>query len=471
VACDTELAVARSIADALTRRVSETIVRYHMLSPGERVLVALSAGPDSVALLAVLADLADRCRVELRAAHFNHRLRGTESDRDQQRAEALSAQLGIPLMTEIAAVPTRGANLEARVRVERYAFLERAAHVQACGRIATGHTLSDQAETVLMRLLRGAGSSGLAGIPPVRNDRLIRPLIECSRSDVMAFLEARGLQFCEDSSNGDRRFLRNRIRHEVLPALKAINPRVERQLASAATILAHESEFLDALARSALLRAGRGELRVSELLSLPGPLQVRGVRSWLAERRGHLTRIGETHLRGLIALARSERPNGSTALPGGGTVIREYDRLRFVIGASRAPVASQRSLAPGGVVTLESGWQIAADLVPFRDSMRMPTDLTVLLADAACLATPLTVRTARPGDRIRPLGMSGRRKLQDVFTDRKVARAARRSCPVVEADGEILWLPGVVRSTHALVTSATRLLLRLRARKTGIAGV
>lgn len=217
-----------------------------MLVPGDRIVVALSGGPDSVALLGALAGLAEEFGVSVCAAHFNHGLRGDESLRDQHCAENVARRLGIDLVVGQSSALDQGANLEARAREQRYAFLTRTAEGQSCTKIATGHTLDDQAETVLMRLLRGSGPEGLAGIQPVRDGRIIRPLIECSRAEVLAFLHAADLPFCQDSSNRDLRFLRNRIRHEVMPLLESIQPAAKRRLAAAGQLVTDEVGLLRA---------------------------------------------------------------------------------------------------------------------------------------------------------------------------------------------------------------------------------
>jgi tRNA(Ile)-lysidine synthase len=443
--------------------VHRTLRRYAMVAPGERVLVGLSGGPDSVALLAVLQTLAARCRLQLHAAHFNHRWRGAESDRDQACAAAVAARLGVECTIGAAVGCAAGRNREAHARDQRYAFLAAVAAAQGCAKIATGHTLDDQAETVLMRLLRGSGGDGLAGIPAVRDGRIIRPLIACTRAQVVAFLQAAGLPFCEDSSNADRRFLRTRVRHDVLPLLQALNPEVSRHLAAAAGILAEEGGLLDAHV-APLLQAAHGAdgaLAVAAVRAAPPPLVPRLVRAWLRAQRGGLQRLGAAHVRAVADLICGLRPNAQVCLPGGLVVVREYEHVRLRAGAAVPGTVTAHVLVPGDTVQLESGWCISAALDSTGAGRRLPRDLWSLAADADAIAAPMTVRGARPGDRIRPLGMGGQRKLQDIFVDRKLPHAHRRTRPVVEVGGEVLWVPGVVRSGRALVTPATRSVLRL----------
>ncbi|MFI5397212.1 MAG: tRNA lysidine(34) synthetase TilS [Candidatus Binatia bacterium] len=462
----------RKASPILPQRVRRTVTRHAMLVPGDRVLVAVSGGPDSVALLGALVTLAEEFRISLCAAHLNHGLRGAESVRDQACAEEVAERLGVPCVVGVADALHRGSNVEARARQQRYAFLSRAAGEQRCTKIATGHTMDDQAETMLMRLLRGTGSDGLAGILAVREGSIIRPLIECSRAEVLAFVRAHELSCCADSSNHDLRFFRNRIRHQVMPLLESISPMAKRNLAAAGEILGDEAAFLrehDARLLAVAL-APDGSLAVSALVGAAAPLRARLVRAWLRERRGDLLGLSGAHFRAIVNLAHGPRPNGRVRLPGGQWVVREYGCLRYPGGEEPSPVETERLLVPGSAVYLQSGWRIRAEMESFGRDWRRPADLFEAVADAAAVAVPLVVRTARPGDRIQPLGMRGHRKLQDALVDRKLPLKARRSCPVVELNGEIFWVPGIVRSNHALVTSDTRSALRLIAQKTGVAG-
>jgi len=441
-----------------------------MITPGERVLVAVSGGPDSVALLGALHRVAGGAGIALHAAHFNHRWRGAESDRDQACAEAVAAQLGVACTVGQRGEGRGTANLEAQARERRYAFLSEVARAQGCAKIATGHTRDDQAETVLMRLLRGTGWDGLAGIHPVRDGRIIRPLIECSRADVVGFLRATGLPHCEDSSNADWRFLRNRVRHEVLPLLHAINPEVSRHLSAVADFLAGEGEILDTQV-APLLRAASeagGALMIAAVRAAPPALVPRLLRAWLRAQRGDLVCLGAAHIRAVADLVSGTRPNAQVRLPDGQVVVREYQRLWLRAAAAPRAAAPARVLVPGATVDLETGWRISAELV--APSAALPCDLWSLAADADAIAAPLIVRGVRPGDRIRPLGMRGQRKLQDVFVDRKLPAAQRRTCPVIEVGGEVLWIPGVARSARALITPGTRSALRLVAENPPIAG-
>jgi tRNA(Ile)-lysidine synthase len=343
---------------------------------------------------------------------------------------------------------------------------------QGCTKIATGHTSDDQAETMVMRLLRGTGSDGFAAIHAVRDGRIIRPLIECSRAAVLDFVRAHALRFCEDSSNQDRRFLRNRIRHEILPLLHALNPAAVRHLAAAAQGVTDELAWLREQdeRRLAAALAADGALAVSAVSGTEMPLRARLVRAWLRHLHGDLAGLHRLHFRAIVDLACGQRPNGRVRLPGGRWVVREYHELRCMSDEPAAGAEAEHLLVAGATVHLRSGWRIGATVEPIAGGWQRPASLFEAVADAAAVATPLVVRTVRPGDRIQPLGLRGHRKLQDVLVDRKVPLRARRSYPVVELDGEVFWVPGVIRSNRALVTPNTRAALRLVAREAGVAG-
>jgi tRNA(Ile)-lysidine synthase len=319
-------------------------------------------------------------------------------------------------------------------------------------------------------LLRGTGWDGMACIQPVRDGSVVRPLLDCSRRQVTRFLAARRLPSCEDGSNRDTRLLRNRVRLDILPLLRAINPNVVQALASTAEILSGEAALLEAHAGS-LLPAPTRSLPLPAIRAAPPALRGRVVRMWLRAQRGDLRRVTAAHIRAVLDIALGERPGARVRLPGREGVVREYEQLRWE--TTQRPVAAepQRAIVPGSCIALASGWSISAELLDAHRLHVPPArDLWEMAADAATVPAPLIVRRARPGDRVRPLGLRGSRKLQDVFVDRKLPRDERWSFPVVEAAGEVLWVPGIVRSGAALITPATCSALRLIARKAGIAG-
>ena len=444
--------MARTLLDALRGAVR----RYGLLAAGDTVLVAVSGGADSVALLAALRELQATFGIGLVAAHLDHGLRGAESVADCAFVERLASELAVPLHVETAQIPS--GNLEAEARRVRYAFLDRAAAALGATKIATAHTLDDQAETVLLRLLRGAGRRGLGGIRP-RRGRIIRPLIGCDRVQVRSFLVERGLDWRRDRSNFDFAYARARIRAGYLPALAhEFNPCLARALARLADVLREEDALLDRLAATA---PGTGEtLDLTVLRALEAPIARRVVRRWW-RRYGSGRRLGWAHVEAALALAHREAGGGDVRVPGG-VIVREEKTLRFR-GAPEALGVSEAyafALAPGGVVETPGGWRLG--VWEGMAGEGPPPGDAVCVVDADRVRAPLSVRNRRRGDRMQPLGMGGHTTIKRLFIARGVPRALRASYPLVLAGDEVLWVPGCARSERALVTAATRRTLVIR---------
>lgn len=357
-----------------------------------------------------------------------------------------------------------GPNLEARARQARYAFLKEAALDLGCEAVATGHTIDDQAETVLLRLLRGTGVRGLRGILPARADGIVRPLLESSRQDVLDFLRRRRLTWREDSSNRSADFLRNRVRHEALPPLLALAPRLPVHLAHLAEIARDEARALEACAGELVDRTGLPPslLPVSLLAQLPGGAAAPIVRAWLERRGDSAPAVGRSHLAAVVALARTNGGTGWVDLPGGGRIRRDGPLLCLERGPREREEGTTPARITPGELKLPVPGEVAWGNGHFR-SLVLTSPPAIpregeprWLADLACLPGPCLLRPVRPGDRIRPFGMQGSRKLQDVFVDRRVPPSRRWNGPVIEAAGEILWVPGVVRSHHAPLRPETR---------------
>jgi tRNA(Ile)-lysidine synthase len=442
-----------------------------MLAQGDRVLVAVSGGPDSAALLSVLAELSDSLGVSLLAAHFNHGLRGAEADRDQQVAEQLCERLGVSIRGGRAAGESPRANLEEHARVARYDFLIRAARELGCSRIATGHTRDDQAETVIMRLLRGSGVDGMAGIQPRRADGVIRPLIECERAEILQYLGERDLPYCSDSMNADMHFLRSRVRHEVMPLLRSINPSAAGTLARSALNVGDDADALNHFVDGALDAASdeAGALIVANVRRLPTVVRGPLLRRWLARRRG-ARGLTAAHVSQAGGLLDDDRGSKEVCLPGGDVVVREYDRV-LLKRACRGAGAMDQTVRAGASIELDCGWRLSAELLqkPKEVPARERT-LWHFWADAGAIEGELRLRNARRGDRIQPLGLDGHRRLHDVFVDRKLPRSQRWQRPLLEVDGRILWVPGIVRSNHALISAATGAAWRVVIEVSAVAG-
>ena len=431
-------------------------------------MVAVSGGADSVALLDIL------CRFEaeqlrLVVAHLNHCLRGEESDGDEQFVSRLAASYGLPFesqRSDVAGLSRRlRISLEDAGRRERYGFLARVAQSRGAASIALAHHRDDQAETVLIRLLRGAGGAGLSAMGDFSGGMLKRPLLRVSRIEIEQYLKGAGLTYRTDASNADTNILRNSIRHELIPLLARYNPKISERLAATAEILAGDEELLVRLAETAYARlATPGEagltLALEELVLEPRGLRLRLYRHALAELRGDLQRIGLSHLESIDRLVLSSRPNSRIKLPGDCFVVRSYGSLRFT-GALQAP-DSGLELSIGGVgnYPLAGGARLLVERVPRPASLDAGSRLVAYLAPEAA-PFPWLVRSFEPGDRFRPLGMSGVQKLKDLFMNEKIPVPERRRVPLLFSAGRILWVCGVRMAEDGRVGSATGPVLRV----------
>jgi tRNA(Ile)-lysidine synthase len=442
-------------AGELIRKVAATIDSCTMAEPGDRILVAVSGGADSVALLMVLHALADERRFALTVAHLDHGLRGAAGVYDRQFVEDLAAQLGYPCVADTIAVG-HGPNLEARARAVRHRFLAGAARSASCARIALGHTQTDQAETVLLRLLRGAGARGLGGMSP-RRGSIIRPLIDCRRAEVIAFLEGYRASWVEDETNRDERFTRNRVRRRILPVLEAVvGPGLAGRLARTAEVLRDEDAYLDEVAGQALAAALRGSsLHLDALRALPAAIRRRTLRLWLARMRG-LLGLGWTHAHA-IERQLGETESASISVPGG-TARVEGGLLSWTphVPVPLTPFSVTVHLGTR-IALADLGWELAiGEAVERSDALSLPPDTSTAVFDAEALPRPVVVRSVQPGDRIQPLGLAGTVKLQDLLVNRKIPRSVRAKQPVLTGGGEVLWVPGLSRSRHATVGRGTR---------------
>ncbi len=443
----------------LTDAVERTLRRHAMLAGGETVLVAVSGGADSVALLSVLTALAPAWRLMLHVLHVDHGLRA-DSARDADLVRALGTRLGVPV--DVERVQVGPGSVEAAARAARYAALEAWADRLGATRIAVGHTADDQAETVLMRVLGGAGVRGLAAIPPVRG-RIIRPLIALRRQALRDALVAAGLDWVEDPTNRDPKFLRNRIRHELLPLLAAS---YHADLVPALTRVARLArESVDALDRTAsreLARLGTVHadaltLARSALAALPPAVAAEVLRQ-AAARLGSRAPLRAWAHRGLRRVLATPPPRRPFRL--GGVVVEvSGDHVR--VGARPVVPLAPRSLpVPGRVELPEIGRALEARRLPAA-GYTVPRAADCVAFDADAVTTPLAIRRRRRGDRFDAFG-AGERRLKSFLIDAKVARWERDRLPLVESAGRILWVAGLRRGAAAPVTAATREILELK---------
>ena len=398
----------------MLNKLLEFIRRYGLISPGDRVICAVSGGADSVALLFAMYLLRERLDITLEAAHFNHRLRGEESDADEAFVKELCGRYDIPLHLGSGRILPGKKGLEAAAREARYAFLR-----SLPGKIATAHTADDNAETVLLHLVRGTGLKGLGGISPM-NGNVIRPMLTVTRREVEAFLSEYALPHREDSTNATDLFLRNRIRRNVMPLLLQENPSLAENLSDMALGLREDEDYLSQM-------AGETLPGVAALREMHPALRARALERFLKENG--VPEPEKRHITLLEQLVFSDKPSARADLPGGITVARRYDTLE-VLG--EAQPLSERVLE-GSLELPELGLRVVcaeADTI-----VNTPDTFTVVPEGK------IVVRSRLPGDRIRLSG--GTKSLKKLFIDRKIPASERLRIPIIADEAGVLGVWGI----------------------------
>lgn len=437
----------------MLKNIASFIERFSLLRKGERVLVAYSGGSDSTALLIALADLG----YSVSAAYINHRLRGQESAEEEKFVREFCKSNRIPLYVEPLEWKRIPSNLEEAARKKRYRHLAKIAQQHRFKKVALAHHRDDTVETFLLRLLRGAGMQGLAQ-PKSRRGIFIRPMLECSRSDVLTYLQSRGIRYFTDSSNTNVKFRRNAIRHELLPLLEKFNPRVRSALHRTASWIEEQNLLISALLQPyfALIKKGKNRVKIrrEKLLELPEPLQKALLQAAIlmldpsayppARTRQKLLQTVKAcktlELQGFLVVESTE----------------DWIQVRLKTGQIGSyeldiPRSGKYFFPPGNVhlkftPTRQLGFERKADAA---------------YVDAGKASFPLLIRNWKKGDVFRPLGMKGHKKLSDYLIDRKVPRAERKRIPLVFKEEELIWIAGHQISEDYRVTDQTKKVLRI----------
>lgn len=386
-----------------------------LLSPGDKVIAAVSGGADSVAMLFALYLLRDELGITLEAAHFNHHLRGAESDRDEAFVTDFCGRYCIPLHLGSGRIVSGKKGLEAAARDARYAFLR-----SLPGKVATAHTADDNAETVLMRLIRGTGLKGLGAIAPVSGN-VIRPMLTVTRDDVEAFLDEYALPHVEDSSNAEDDFLRNRIRHGILPLMRAENPRIGENLSAMALLLRQDEACLQAMIPEEQMPD------VSRLKAMEPALRRRTLERFLKAQG--VREPEQIHILQAEQLLYHWSPSASMQFPGGVTIGRQYDRL---VRLECAPELPETRLSVPGEICI-GGKRFVSEYA--TDLEERPDSVLV------CPVGVLIVRSRRSGDTMRLPG--GTRSLKKMYIDRKIPASQRAAVPVLADDRGVLAVFGI----------------------------
>ncbi len=442
-----------------------------MLAAGCRLGIAVSGGADSVCLLHILRELAPRWNLHLSIIHVDHGLRGEESAGDALFVCDLAGQFGIPLRLRSLDLRDCEGNLEQEARRARHAFYRELIMTGKVDRVATGHTRSDQAETVLYRILRGAGTAGLAGILPVIDGVIVRPLLGVTREQVRDWLRFCGHGWREDSSNATLHYARNRIRAELLPLLRSTyNPGIDEVLADMAKLAADEEDWWELQVRAPDLLRGTALLAVGEIVAAHPAVARRSIRAALRAVKGDLRQIDFRHIEYVRGMALKDEGTGRVQLPGI-DVFRSFDWIR--IAPSGYDSARQRqyefAVTAPGQAELPDGTKITLELAPAspesHDNLGNELDwdgLSSLAGPAGAASGQLELRNWRPGDQYLSTSRPHHEKIKTMFQDARVPLWERRWWPVLLCAGEVVWSRrfGVARSVAA--GPQTRLLLRIR---------
>jgi tRNA(Ile)-lysidine synthase len=456
-------------------KAKKTIGRHNMIKSGDKVIVAVSGGPDSVALLLVLLELKKEFKLCLDVAHVNHKLRGKESDQDQAFVRKLCSDLNLNLHSKSFQVRKQARKLKLSVeecaREIRYDYLNKLADKLRAQKIALGHNRDDQAETVLIRLIRGSGSLGLSGIPPVK-DRIIRPLIDAKRVEIERFLKSNNVPFRIDSSNLRTDYLRNRVRLKLLPILKKeYNPKIEEVLSRTASILRAEEQLLNREAQKAYSKTVTQEQKDRILLDskrfseCDEWLKRLLIRDCVKKLKGDLRELSFEKVEALTALVEKRKSGKRVDLLADvvADVTKEHLSIhrkkeeKFRYPLSYPPKRKIRNLR----VEIDSEISLKP---PSLRSIR-GRDNWVAFLDMQKLKPPLILRSRKNGDRFRPLGMNGTKSVADFLVDLKIPRCQRDEVMLLTSQDRIAWLVGYRISEEFKVTPGTKKVLKIEVKK------
>ena len=453
----------------MIQKVKKFIDRHQLLVRGDKVVVALSGGADSCALLLSLMRLTPNYGISIVAAHFNHGVRGEESNEDEAFCRRLARECGVWFVSENCdqGLRKKGMSDEDFFRRERYRFLDSVAAAQGAQKIALGHHQNDQAETVLINMMRGSGLEGLRGFLPMRDGRYIRPLMNVQRQEIHEYLREAGQSFCQDSTNQSRIHLRNKVRLELIPYLKDhYNPAIEKTLAHMADILRREDEFIRSCVQDAMASmnikqsSGRVQFSAAAFSDLPSALRFRLIKTlledWSADKNGFTLH----HVQALVRLATESETGKMIHLPKGLSARRQYDQIWIEKGTTETlPPFEHPVNVPGRIEIPE----IEGALM-FRIGAKEDVDLSCgnqVFLDMDQIVFPLVARNRRHADWIQPMGMTGRRKIKRMFIDLKIPRRQRDEIILLADKESVVWVDGFCLDNRVKISPVTKRVLIL----------
>lgn len=439
----------------MIQKVLNTIKNYNMIEEGDRVVVGVSGGPDSVCLLYVLDYIRKDLNIKLYIAHIEHGFRGKASIEDAEFVKELGHRLGIEVFIKYIDVPKfieeSGLSPEEAAREVRYDFYDEVLTNADANKVALGHNLDDQTETLLMRLIRGTGTKGLGGISPVREGKFIRPLIEIPRTEIMDFLNKNNINYRIDKTNLEDIYHRNSIRLSLIPLLeKEYNPNLKQTLARMAHIIRQDNLYLEELAEKEYRKwSSKGQkgifLSEQNIKPLPFPIKTRVLLKGIEEFKGSTRDVGLGHILDVISLLEDGKVGACVMLPEKMVIEKVYEGIHITDkgGISEKFVPYEYTLKiPGSCFIPEAGIELTAEVVLRDEFEEIQGNPFMGQFDFDKINGNLKVRNKRPGDRFKPLGLKGTKKLKDFFIDEKVPIYIRNKTPLLVSGSDIVWVVG-----------------------------
>ncbi len=451
------------------KKIKDTIKKYGLLDRGDTVIAAVSGGVDSMVMLYALNGLKEEFDLSLIVCHLNHGLRGRESERDYNFVKRITRRLGLGFeggRLKPGEIKSGKDSLQEAARKKRYKLLEDTAKKYSAAKIALGHTMDDQAETVLMRFIKGSALTGLAGIRPLRGP-FIRPLIEIKKEELLRFAGKSGIKYVLDSSNLSPKYLRNDLRLNLIPLIEEYyNPNLSETLSRTASILSADGECLAKLARDAMskviIKKGKKTLVLdrTSLIELSGAIASRIFLNSIEILKGK-SETYSVHVKSFFKIIKGESPGASIKLPGGVRVLREYDRIIISTEKAKELKYFYGTLNVPGITRLKGTGYVFKSEILKKAPKTFAGDVNTAYFDYAAINAPINIRPMKPGDRITPFGMRGSKKLKEIFIEKKVPKARRAGVPVFSSGGNVLWAAGLRQSGLFKVEKTTKQILKI----------
>lgn len=453
----------------IIKKVKHTIEKYNMISMGDHVLVGLSGGPDSVCLLQILNILKPEYRLKISAAYIDHGLRPDDVPEEIKFCKHLCESLNIPFYTQSIDVKSfaenEKINIQEAARILRYGAMEQISINIKAHKIAVAHNADDQAETVIMRLLRGAGPAGLSGIPPVRK-KIIRPLIEVERAEIEKFLSEKNISHIIDPSNESLKYLRNKIRKTLMPVLKSISPKATKIISRTADILREENDYINVAVTKALMRLmSRKTDKKVELFC--NPMEVLNIVVLRRALRVAIDSVKDLkgltfdHIEDIIKLIKTGKPGDRLYLPKGIRVIKGYSTLT-VTAEPPKKLSTYEIHEPMDIYLEEASVLLSLKEIKREELHDFGNGKSIIYIDMDKIKFPLIVRARKPGDYFYPFGFGKKKKIQDFFVDEKVPRDERDIVPVIESNGDIVCIAGYRLDDRFKIDDNTKRCLQIK---------